>query len=254
MMNFAMCRSPFVVIQQQECASWRVIALGDAPGADHLDVVVHQRARAGGVAHLDQVGELGVNVENVRASFGVAVTLRRGQDTCSSEMSCTTSTRLCEASATARWKSRDSRVKAVEVADRGLGLAQQAAQLGDVGGGGVLGGELGAERFDRALRVHDLGGGDAGEVELHGERFGEQARIALRDAGAAAFAHADLDDAERLQRAQRVARDDAAGAEARGQVLFGAEEIAGLELLARTARRARRRRSAPTATTSGRQT
>ena len=105
------------------------------------------------------------------------------------------------------------------------------AQFGDVVGGGVLGGEFGAERFDRALRVHDLGGGDAGEVELHRERFGEQARIALRDAGAAAFAHADFDDAERFQRAQRVARDDAAGAEARGQVFFGAEEIAGLELL-----------------------
>src|SRR5581483_8236416 len=44
------------------------------------------------------------------ASLAVAVTLRRGQETCSSEMSCTTSTRLCEASATARWKSRDSRV------------------------------------------------------------------------------------------------------------------------------------------------
>ena len=71
----------------------------------------------------------------------------------------------------------------------------------------------------------------AGQVELHGERLGEQPRIALRDAGAAAFAHADLDDAERLERAQRVARDDAAGAEAGGEVLLGAEEVAGLELL-----------------------
>ena len=34
-----------------------------------------------------------------------------------------------------------------------------------------------------------------------------------------------------LQRAQRVARDDAAGAEAGGQLLFGAEEVAGFELL-----------------------
>ena len=53
----------------------------------------------------------------------------------------------------------------------------------------------------------------------------------MRDAGAAALAHADFDNAERFQRAQRVARDDAACAEARGEVLFGAEEIAGLEPL-----------------------
>jgi hypothetical protein len=82
-----------------------------------------------------------------------------------------------------------------------------------------------------ALGVHDLGGGDAGEVELHRQRLGEQTRIALCDAGAAALAHADLDDAERFKRAQRVARHDAAGAEARGQILFGAEEIAGPEPL-----------------------
>ena len=108
---------------------------------------------------------------------------------------------------------------------------QQGAQLGDIGGGRILGGELGAERLDRALRVHDLGGGNAGEIELHGERFGEQARIALRDARAAALAHADLDDAERLEGAQGIARHDAAGVEAGGEVFFGAEEVAGLELL-----------------------
>ena len=38
--------------------------LGHAPGADHADVVVHQMARAGGVAHLDQPGKLGVHVEH----------------------------------------------------------------------------------------------------------------------------------------------------------------------------------------------
>jgi hypothetical protein len=46
----------------------------------------------------------------------------------------------------------------------------------------------------------------------------------------AALAHLDVGDAERLQGTQRVARDDPAHAEARREVLLGAEEIAGLEL------------------------
>ncbi len=108
---------------------------------------------------------------------------------------------------------------------------QQPAQLGDVLACCVLGRELGAERFDGALRVHDLGGAHAGEVELHGERLGEQPRIAVGDARAAALAHADFDDAERFQRAQRVARHDAARLEAGGELLLGAEKIAGLEPL-----------------------
>src|SRR5262249_16782893 len=57
------------------------------------------------------------------------------------------------------------------------------------------------------------------------------ARIALRDARPAALAHADLDDAERLERAQRVARDDPAHAVTRRDVLLGAEEIARLDQL-----------------------
>ena len=46
-----------------------------------------------------------------RATLGVSVGLCAGQETCCSEMSCTTKTRLWEASATARWNSRDARVK-----------------------------------------------------------------------------------------------------------------------------------------------
>ena len=42
----------------------------------------------------------------------VSVGFRAGHDTCCSEISCTTRTRLCDASATARWNSRDERVKA----------------------------------------------------------------------------------------------------------------------------------------------
>jgi hypothetical protein len=63
----------------------------------------------------------------------------------------------------------------------------------------VLGGKLGGERFDRALCVHDFRRAHAGKVELHGERLGEQARIAARHARAAALAHLDVGDAERLQ-------------------------------------------------------
>ncbi len=88
------------------------------------------------------------------------------------------------------------------VVDHGLGFGDEARELGVVGGGRVFGGKLGRERFDRALRIHDLGGGDAGEVELHGQRLGEQARVAARHARAAALAHLDVRDAERLQRAQ----------------------------------------------------
>ena len=101
----------------------------------------------------------------------------------------------------------------------------------DVVVGGVLGGKLGGEAFDGALRVHDLGGADAGEVELHRERLGEQPRIAARHPRAAALAHPDLGDAERLKRAQRIARDDPADAVARRDLVLGADAVAGLELL-----------------------
>ena len=99
--------------------------------------------------------------------------------------------------------------EALGVVDRGVRLVDQRAHPRDVRLGGVLGGEFGGEAFDGALRVHDLGGADAGEVELHGERLGEQPRVAARDPRAAPLAHLDLDDAQRLERAQRVARDDA---------------------------------------------
>ena len=194
-------------------------------------MVVHQRARGAGVAQLDQVGELGVNVEDVLRQ------LRRRGDVAARPGHVLKRDQLHDQHAVVRcFGDREVEIarqarEDIEIAHDGFRVGEQLAQFGDVVGGRVLGGELGAERLDRALRVHDLGGGDAGEVELHGERFGEQARIALRDARAAAFAHADFDDAERLQRAQRVARDDAARLEAGGEVLFGAEEIAGLELL-----------------------
>jgi hypothetical protein len=66
---------------------------------------------------------------------------------------------------------------------------------------------------------------------LHRQRLGEQSGITPGNAGAAAFAHADFHDTQRLERAHGVARHDPAGAETRRQFLFGAEEIAGLELL-----------------------
>ena len=170
------------------------------PGADHLDVVVHQLARAGGVADFDQ----------------------RGSSLCTSSMRCATSGVSVGFSRRPRDVLQRDELHHQHAVVRGLGDRQVevAARAGcrprrrrssprpsassclqprDVGVGGVLGRELGGEAFDRALRVHDLGGGDAGEVELHRERLGEQPRIAARDARAAALAHLDLDDAERLQ-------------------------------------------------------
>jgi len=103
----------------------------------------------------------------------------------------------------------------------------------------VLGGEFGAERLGGALHVHNFGDTHPGEVELHRQRFGEEARIAVGDARAAALAHADFDDAERLERTQRIAGDDPACAEARRQVLFRAEEVARPKPLANSASRTR---------------
>ena len=98
-------------------------------------------------------------------------------------------------------------------------------------GGGVDRGELGGQAFDGALRIHDLADRYAGKIELHRQCLGEQPGIAAGDARAAASPDLDLDDALRLERAQRVARDDAAHAEALGKILLGAEEIAGPKLL-----------------------
>ena len=67
--EFRHVRSPFIQ-QQQVSRLVSLAALGNAPGTDHLDVVVHQRARAGGVAQLDQVGELGVNFQDVPRELG----------------------------------------------------------------------------------------------------------------------------------------------------------------------------------------
>src|SRR6185312_8762593 len=60
---------------------------------------------------------------------------------------------------------------------------------------------------------------------------GKKLGIATRHPRPAAGPDLDLGDAERLQGAQRVARDDAADPEALGDVLFAADEVAGLEAL-----------------------
>ena len=90
----------------------------------------------------------------------------------------------------------------------------------------VLGGKLGCHAFDGTLGIDHLTGTDTGQVELDRQRFGEQLRIALGDACAATFAHANLDDAERFERTQRVAGYDSAYIIPGGEVLFGAEGVA----------------------------
>ena len=113
-----------------------------------------------------------------RATLGVSVGFRAGHDTCCSEISCTTRTRLCDASATARWNSRDERVKAPTSSILRFGIGDEIAQPRVILGGGIDGGELGREALDGALRIHDLARRDAGEIELHRQRLGEQAGIA----------------------------------------------------------------------------
>ena len=205
--------------------------LGDAPGADHLHVVVHEPPRRGGVARLDQVDQLAVHVDDVarhrRRQRPVARrprhVLQRDQLGHQHAVVRRLGDRQVEVAARAGER--------VEVVDLVLSVLEQRPQFRDVRGGGVFGRKLCGHAFDAALRVHDLAHFDAGELELHRQRLGEQPRIAMRDARAAAGAHADLDNAERLQRAQRVARHDAAHVEARRQFLLGGEEVAGLEAL-----------------------
>ena len=179
----------------------RLAALGDATRADHLDVIVHQGARTARVAKLDQVGKLGVNFQDVPCQF------RRGGDVAAWPRDVLERDELHQNDAIVRGLGHGEMEIArqprefVEIADRRFGFTQQPAQFFDILRRGVFGGEFGAKRLNGALRIHDFGRAHAGEVELHGERFGEQARIAVRDARAAAFAHADFDNTERFQRA-----------------------------------------------------
>src|SRR5215831_3401742 len=73
---------------------------------------INCRAPAASRASMSDANSLCV-VSTCCATVGVSVGLCAGQETCCSEMSCTTSTRLCDASATARWNSRPSRVNAI---------------------------------------------------------------------------------------------------------------------------------------------
>ncbi len=163
------------------------------------------------------------------ATAGVSVWLRAGQATCSSEMSCTTSTRLCEASATAKMKVAARSGERVELAELAFRVSQQLPQPCMIGLGRTLRRQLGSQGFDGALGVENLAGAHAGQVELDGQRFRKQPRVALSHAGPAAPAHADVGDAQRLQRSQGIARNDAAHAEAGGNALFGAEAVTRLQ-------------------------
>ncbi len=199
--------------------------------ADHLDVVVHQLAGAGGVVDLNERQQILVNVANALRHLGVhgrvaprpRHVLQRDQ--------------LHHQHAVVRGLGDGEMERGAELGGaRGViqarfGLGDDLAEPRDVVVGGVLGGKLRGEAFDGALRVHDLDRRHAAEVELHRERLGEQPRIAASDARAAALAHPDLGDAERFERAQRIARDDAADAVARRDLVLSAEHVAGLELL-----------------------
>src|SRR4029079_16932507 len=147
-------------------------AFGNAAGADHLDVVVHQRSRGGRVAQLNQVGKSGVNFQDVLRQLG------RGGGIAARPGYVLERDQLHHQHAiVGRLGDREVKVarqpgKDIKIVHRVFGFAQQAAQVGDVGGGGIFGGEFSAKRLDRALGVHDFGSADAGEVELHGDRLG----------------------------------------------------------------------------------
>ena len=110
-----------------------MVALGNAPGADHLHVVVHQRARTGGVAQLDEIGELGVDVEDVARELGC------GGDVAARPRHVLERNELHDKHAIVRsLGDREVEVarqpgEGIEIADRLSGLTQQDAQLGDVG-------------------------------------------------------------------------------------------------------------------------
>ena len=100
-------------------------------------------------------------------------------------------------------------------------------------GGGIDGCELGRETLDRALGLHDLSNRHAGKVELDRKRLRKQSGIALGNSSAAPGADLDLDNALCLERAQSIARHNAAHVEPLGQILLGAEEIARAQRLAK---------------------
>src|ERR1700752_2036678 len=58
------CPTHHAVVISATLSPRRLRVLGDAPGADHAHVIVHETAGVGSVAHLDEGGELMVHVEH----------------------------------------------------------------------------------------------------------------------------------------------------------------------------------------------
>src|SRR5262245_49184659 len=239
MMNFSllMCASfacRFVASQVSSAAggvfSALVAVLRNPPRAYHLHVLVHQSARAGGIADFDEGRQFPVGVEDAARHArrerwvmrGPGDVLQRDELHHQDAVVGRLGDREMEFAPRAR--------KAADVVDSALGIGDELAQPGMILGGGIDGGELSGAALDGVLRIHDLADRHAGEIELYRERLGEQAGIALGDTRTAAGADLDLDPALSFQRSQRVARDDAAHAETLGQNLFGAEEIARAKL------------------------
>ncbi len=204
--------------------------LRDAPRTDHFHVLIHQTARACGVAHLDERDQLFVHAQDsarhVRCERRI---LRRPGDVLQRYELHHQHT-IVRGFGDRKVKfPRQARV-ADHILDLALRLCDQPAQPRMILGGGVDGSKLGRKAFDGALRLHDLGDGHAGKIELDGESFRKQPCITRGDSRAAARTDFDLDDSLRFERPQRVARDDAAHRKALGQILLGAQKIAGTQL------------------------
>ena len=143
-----------------------------------LHVLVHQPARAGGVADLDQRRQFLVGVENAARDLrGQRRIARRPGDVLQRD-------ELHHQDAVVRGLGdremefpRRAGIGA-DVVDLALGVGDELAQPRVVLGGGIDGGELRRKALDGALRVHDLADRYAGKIELHGQCLGKQAGIA----------------------------------------------------------------------------
>jgi hypothetical protein len=202
-----------------------------APRADHLDVVVHHAACTGGVADFDQAEQFAVHVLNALHDLAVQRRIAPRPRHVLQRNELHHQHAVVRGLGDGEMKRRAQLGKSRRIAECSAGLVDERAQSGQVRFGGVFGGEFRGQRLDRALRVHDLGRPDAGEVELHRQRLREQPRIAARHPRPAALAHFDFGDAERLQGAQRIARDDPRHAVALSDLVLGADAVAGLEFL-----------------------
>ena len=194
-------------------------------------MLIHEASRTARVVPLDELEKLAVHLMHVpRDLRGQGAVLLRPRDVLKGN-ELNDEHAVVRALGNADVKIAAGPREGGAVAHVPLSLGKEPAEAHALGGRRPLGSELGGEALHRALCIDDFPGRHAGELELHGERFGEEGGVSARDARAAAFAHADLRNPECLERTEGIAGDDAAHLEARGEIILGAEKVAGHEPL-----------------------